>query len=143
MGHRKALAESLAILAQVRAAEGEQSAALSLYEESLAIARELNHSALIASCLEGIAQVVSTQGKSWWAALLLGAAESLREAINVPIPRVEQGSYERTVAAIRSDLGEFDFTLARSNGRSMSPEQAFSNRAHEKPLPPTQTSAAA
>src|SRR5437879_31849 len=47
MGHRKALAESLAILEQVRAAEGEQSAALSLYEESLAIARELNHSALI------------------------------------------------------------------------------------------------
>jgi len=29
MGHRKALAESLAILAQVRAAEGEQSATLS------------------------------------------------------------------------------------------------------------------
>ena len=61
----------------------------------------------------------------------------------MPIPRVEQGNYERTVAAIRSDLGEFDFTLARSKGRSMSPEQAFSNRAHEKPLPPTQTSAAA
>lgn len=143
MGHRKALAESLAILARVRATQGEKSAALSLYEESLAIARELNHSSLIASCLEGLAQVVSTQGKSWWAALLLGAAESLREAIGAPIPRIEQGNYERTVAAIRNDLGEFDFTLARSKGRAMSLEQAFSNQAHEKPLPLTSTATAA
>ncbi len=140
MGHRKALAESLAILARVRATEGEQSSALSLYEESLAIARELNHSPLIASCLEGIAQVGSMQGKFWWAALLLGAAESLREAINFPIPRVEQGNYERTVAAIRADLGELDFTLARSKGHAMSPEQAFSNQAREEPLPLTLTS---
>jgi predicted ATPase/DNA-binding CsgD family transcriptional regulator len=143
MGHRKALAESLAILARVRAAEGEQSAALSLYEESLAIARELNHSALIASCLEGIAQVVSTQGKSWWAALLLGTAESMREAINAPIPRVEQGNYERTVTTIRDGLGDFDFARARSKGRAMSPEQAFSNQAREEPLSPTQTAPAA
>ncbi len=143
MGHRKALAESLAILARVRVTQGEKSAALSLYEESLEIARELNHSSLIASCLEGLAQVVSTQGKSWWAALLLGAAESLREAIGAPIPRIEQGNYERTVAAIRSDLGEFDFTLARSKGRAMSLEQAFSNQAYEKlpPLTPTATAA--
>jgi len=142
MGHRKALAESLAILARVRAAQGEQSAACALYEESLAIARELKHSSLIASCLEGLAQVVSTQGKSWWAALLLGAAESLREAIGTPIPRIEQGNYERTVAALRSDLGEFDFTLARSQGQTMSPEQAFSNQVHDKPLPLTPTTTA-
>jgi predicted ATPase/serine/threonine protein kinase/DNA-binding CsgD family transcriptional regulator len=143
IGHRKAFAESLAILARVRVTQGEKSDALSLYEESLEIARELNHSSLIASCLEGLAQVVSTQGQSWWAALLLGTAESLREAIGAPIPRVEQGNYERTVAAIRSDLGEFDFTHARSKGRAMSPEQAFSNQAHEKPLPPAQTATAA
>jgi DNA-binding CsgD family transcriptional regulator/tetratricopeptide (TPR) repeat protein len=134
MGHRRALAESLAILARVRVAQGEQSAALSLYEESLAIARELNQSALIASCLEGIAQVVLTQGQPWRAALLLGAAESLREGIGVPIPPIEQGNYEGTVSAIRKDLGEFDFTFARNKGRAMSPEEALSNQDHEKPL---------
>ena len=79
MGHRKALAESLAILARGRVTQREQSDALSLYKESLAIARKLKHSALIASCLKGIAQVVSTQEKSWWAALLLQQNEQ-REA---------------------------------------------------------------
>ena len=56
---------------------------------------------------------------------------------------MEQGNYERTVAALRSDLGEFDFALTRSKGRTMSPEQAFSNQAREESLPLTSTAPAA
>lgn len=135
MGHRRSLAESLAILARVRAVQGEQSEAFALYEESLALARELKFSSLIASCLEGLAQVVSAQGQPWRAALLLGAAESLREAIGAPVPPIERSDYERTTAALRDTLGDFDFTLARSKGRAMSPGEALSHSAEEQPAP--------
>ena len=134
VGHRRALAESLALLARVKTAQGELTAALSLYEESVAIARELSHSPLIASCLEGLAQIASIQGKSWWAALLLGTSESLREAIGALIPRVEQGNHERAVAALRDVLGEYRFAQAMNKGRAMLPEQALSQQAQEEPV---------
>ncbi len=125
IGQRRALAESFAILARVVRAQGEKAAARSIYEESLAIARELNHTPLIASCLEGLADVVSSQGQFRWAAQLLGAAESLREAVGVPIPLIDRANYERQVAAVRGSLGEHDFAASWSEGRAMTPEQAL------------------
>jgi DNA-binding CsgD family transcriptional regulator/tetratricopeptide (TPR) repeat protein len=125
IGQRRALAESFAILARVVSAQGEKAAARSIYEESLAIARELNHTPLIASCLEGLADVVSSQGQFRWAAQLLGAAESLREAIGVPIPLIDWANYERQVAAVRSSLGEHEFATSWSEGRATTPEQAL------------------
>ena len=65
------------------------------------------------------------------------------EGIGAPIPPIEQGNYESMVSALRGDLGEFDFTLAMSKGRAMSPEEALSNQDHEKPLPLTPTGTAA
>jgi DNA-binding CsgD family transcriptional regulator len=125
IGHRRALAESFAILARVVRAQGEKAAAHSIYEESLAIARELNYTPLIASCLEGLADVVSSQGQFRWAAQLLGAAESLREAIGVLIPFIDRANYQRQVAAVRGSLGEHDFAASWSEGRAMTPEQAL------------------
>jgi DNA-binding CsgD family transcriptional regulator len=100
-------------------------AARAIYEESLAIARELNHRSLIASCLEGWASMVAEQGQFAWAAQLWGAAESLRESIKVPIPLVERADYARSVAAARAQLGEGIFAAAWVHGRTMTLEQAL------------------
>ncbi len=125
IGHRKALAESLAILARVVMVQGDGAAARTLYEESLTLARELNHLWLIASCLEGWATLVAEQGQFAWAAQLWGAAESLRTTIGVPLPAVERADYERAVAAARAALQEGIFAARWAEGRSMSPEQAI------------------
>jgi DNA-binding NarL/FixJ family response regulator len=113
-------------------AQGEKAAARSIYEESLAIARELKYTPLIASCLEGLADLVSSQGQFRWAAQLLGAAESLREAIGVPIPLIDRGNYERLVAAVRGSLGKHDFAASWSEGRATTPEQVLASQGRSR-----------
>ena len=75
--------------------------------------------------LEGLAGVVATQGALRWAAQLWGAAEALREAIDVPRLPVDRRSYEQAVATVRAQLGEEAFAIAWQEGRAMSPEQAL------------------
>ena len=75
--------------------------------------------------LEGLASVVATQGDLQWAAQLLGAAEALREAIDVPRLPVDRVSYEQAVAAARVQLGEEAFASAWQEGRTMKLEQAI------------------
>jgi hypothetical protein len=57
---------------------------------------------IIASCLVELGEVVAAQEQFAWAAQLWGAAETLREAMNVPIPQVERADYEHAVAKVRS-----------------------------------------
>jgi hypothetical protein len=81
---------------------------------------------LLASGLERLAKVIALQESTGistrgalQAAKLWGEAESLREAISAPIPPLERATYERSVSAIRSQLGEEKFTSAWAEGRSM------------------------
>jgi DNA-binding NarL/FixJ family response regulator len=55
----------------------------------------------------------------------LGLAEALREAMSAPISPVERASYERSVTAARAQLGGKAFAAAWAEGRTMTPEQAF------------------
>lgn len=75
--------------------------------------------------LEGLAGVVATQGALRWAAQLWGAAETLREAIDVLRLPVDRRGYEQAVATVRAQLGEEAFAIAWQEGRAMSPEQAL------------------
>jgi DNA-binding CsgD family transcriptional regulator len=99
-----------------------------LAEESLLQALELGHWLTIASCLEALALVILAQEKTTWAARLWGAAEVLRQAIEAPLPPVKRPVYEQAVATARSQLGEQLFVAAWSEGRAMTPEQAFAAR---------------
>ena len=75
--------------------------------------------------LEGLAGVVATQGALRWAARLWGAAEALREAIEVPRLPVDRHGYEQAVDTVRAQLEEEDFAIAWQEGRTMSPEQVL------------------
>jgi DNA-binding CsgD family transcriptional regulator/tetratricopeptide (TPR) repeat protein len=125
MGHRQGVTWSLSALAGVIAVQGNQLAARALYEESLAVAREIGDTWATASCFEGLARVVATQGELVWAAQLWGTAEALRAGMGTPLPPVSRASYERAVAAARTQLGEQAFAAAWAEGRTMTPEQAF------------------
>jgi DNA-binding CsgD family transcriptional regulator/tetratricopeptide (TPR) repeat protein len=128
IGQRRALAESLAILARIVLAQEERAQARVLYDESWEIARALNHRWLIATCLEGRADIAAEEGQLPWAAQLWGAADALRETIRVPIPLNERADYERSLATARTRLGERDFAAAWEAGRAMTPEQVITSQ---------------
>jgi DNA-binding CsgD family transcriptional regulator len=79
----------------------------------------------ITSCLERLAGVIAAQGEPVRAILLLGAAESLREAIGRPIPPVEQADYELMVAIAHTQLSAQAFAAIWAEGRTMMPQQAL------------------
>jgi hypothetical protein len=125
VGDRRGTARSLCLLAKVIAAQGDNTRARALYEESLALLRALGCSEYMALCLEGLGVVVAAQ-KPGSAVRLWGAAEALRAAIGAPIPPIERASYEQAVAAARTELGESDFAAAWAQGRATPLEQVIS-----------------
>ncbi len=126
IGNREGTALSLSLLARVEAHQGNHVAARTLYEESLTMAAKgMGEKGVIASCLEGLADLVAAQGELVQAAWFWGAAEALREAMGAPISPVEHVSYEHAVTAVRAQLGEKSFAAAWAEGRTMTPEQAL------------------
>ena len=54
------------------------------------------------------------------AARLFGAAEGLRQAMGALLPPVHRAEHDRSVAAVRTALGEGAFAAAWAEGRAMS-----------------------
>ncbi len=138
MGHQHGTAESLAVLGKVVAAQGDYATACRLCEESLTIAGKLGEKWVIATCLVELGKVVAAQRQLAWAAQLWGAADTLRDAIGVPIPPVDLADYERSLSATRVHLGERAFAAAWAQGRAMTPEQALAAKG-QKPVPRSTT----
>jgi predicted ATPase/DNA-binding CsgD family transcriptional regulator len=124
----------LSIIAKVEASQGKHETALALYKESLAIARKIDSKLNIAVCLESMASILTTQGELNRATRFWGAAEALRETIGAPIWPVERASYERSVAAARSRLGERVFAATWSDGRTRPLEQTLAAQASATPM---------
>jgi hypothetical protein len=80
----------------------------------------------MAAGLEGLAGVVAAQGASAWAVRLWGAADALREAMGTHISPVYRADYERSVAAVRTQLGVKAFAAGWAEGRMMTLEQVRS-----------------
>ena len=89
---------ALLSFARVAVSQGELAVARARYQESLALAREIDAKNLIASALEGGGAVAAAQREPGWAARLWGAAQALRGAIGAPLPPVYRADYERTLA---------------------------------------------
>lgn len=122
-------------LAQTTAAQGDGKTARAFYKEGLAIARELRVKEWIAACLEGLAEVAVVQNTCDWAVCLWGTAEVLREAVHIPIPRVDNASYQSAVHSARLCLGERNFAALWKLGRALTPEQALALEGQEIVLP--------
>jgi ATP/maltotriose-dependent transcriptional regulator MalT len=116
---------SLHLLGRIETQRGEMPAARTYYQQSLALNQQVGEKWMTPFNLEGLAGVVATQGALRWAAQLWGAAEALREAIDVPRLPVDRRGYEQAVATVRAQLGEEAFAIAWQEGRTMSPEQAL------------------
>jgi predicted ATPase/DNA-binding CsgD family transcriptional regulator len=125
MGNRWGISWVLSISARIEALKGDHTTALALYEESLEIARKIGSKLNIAMCLEGMANVLAVGRYPVRAVQLWGAAEALRESIGAPIWPIERASYEISVTATRTLLGERAFLTAWAKGRTTSLEQTL------------------
>ena len=132
MDARWDIARAIYTTGRVKAKQHDLSAARRHFEESLALSRELGEQFILSLSLEGLAEVLSGQGELRWAVQLWGAAESLREAIAVPLPPVDRPTYEQAVSFARAQLGEPAFQIAWQEGRTMTPGQALA--AHGEPV---------
>ena len=121
IGDRSSTYISLYNLAQAALSRNDYDAAALLFEEGVTLSEQMGDRANVAYCLEGLAVVASARGDAKRCARLIGAAEGLHEAVGVPVyvyyePR--RSLYERTVAAVRSQMGEETFEEARDEGRA-------------------------
>src|SRR5213078_4901495 len=83
VGNQGMLAGTRSLLGKVLAAQGDHTAARTVYEESLLRGRPL---ANITPAREGLAVVVATHGEKTWAVRLWAAAAALRVSFGAPLP---------------------------------------------------------
>ena len=123
--YRIGLAESLIYLARIETCQDNATMARAHYEESWAQLRKMDEKELSAACLEGLGEVAVVQQAPSRAAQLWGTAATLRAAIGAPMPPAYRATYERSVAAARTQIGERSFAAAWAKGRNISLEQAL------------------
>ena len=140
IGDRSSTYIALYNLAQAALSHGDHDGAAPLFEEGVILSEQMGDRANAAYCLEGLAVVASARGEEERSARLIGAAEGLHKVVGVPVYvyyEPHRSRYERTVAAVRSSLGEEAFEEARERGGEMTFEQAVGyavERKHKKPV---------
>ncbi len=93
--------------------------------EMFARLQALAHGWGLAFALESCGLLAAAQGCPEQAAQLMGAAQSLREAIHCPLAPSYHALYERHANLAREALGKAGFESAWSQGRAMPVEQAL------------------
>lgn len=114
----------LANLGNVARRQGNLTKAEARYREALELARETGDPRSMTETLEGMAMVVAAFGDGGRAALLLGAALAVRDAIGAPMPPHQRADLEDAIAAARTALGEDGWSATLAAGRALSLEQA-------------------
>ncbi len=94
------------LLAKMALVQGKLLIAHASYLESLHVLAEGSDKLLVATCLEGLSEVMlALDASTASAAHLLGAAACLRKSIGAPLSPVERVMYERTMTVVRAKLG--------------------------------------
>jgi tetratricopeptide (TPR) repeat protein len=114
------LASTLASLGYVEELRGDLDAAEACHRESLRLAKDQPDGAPVATALEGLACVAAARRQPRRAALLLGAAESVREGAGTPLPAQGRADVERATETAVGALGAQDFAGLLEQGRRMS-----------------------
>jgi tetratricopeptide (TPR) repeat protein len=120
LDHPVYIAHALSNLGDVRLKQGDHPGAAVAFLESVALARDTHDRGTLPYSLEGLGDVALAQGALNRAAVLLGAAERLREEIGAPLPPIMAVHRSAQVAAARAAAPDLAaFALAWEEGRSM------------------------
>jgi hypothetical protein len=121
--HRLAMIQSE--LAHLERRQGHLTQAKPLYRETIQEWQRIGHRAAIAHELECFAFIAKAQEQDEHAARLFGAAEALRETINISMTAFERMEYDREISDLRANMDEAIFAKAWAEGRDMTMEQAI------------------
>jgi non-specific serine/threonine protein kinase len=125
---------SLAALADDTRRDGDWQEARALHREGLPLFERLGERRGMGWHLAGMAGVEAEQGRAERAAVLLGAAAAVLEAIGVQLPILaQQREHGRTVKQAQALLGEEAFAAFLAEGRAMSLEQAIAYALEDEP----------
>lgn len=112
-------------LAHILRYEGNYSQAMSSYRETLLEWQRIGHRAAVAHQLESVAFIYKVLERTERATQLLGAAETLREKIDIDMTAPERENYDKEVADIKANLDEKEFSSLWAEGRSMTMSEAI------------------
>ena len=110
---------SLQGLGGIALARGDVAAARALQREALACLRAGSYGYSTAYSLDAFAAIHAAEGSWRGAALLLGAADALRQRIRTALLPSEQQAREALSAAICGLLGAAEFAAARADGSAL------------------------
>ena len=122
----------LSELAHIDRVEGRYDLAAQAYRVTITEWERLGHRAAVANQLECFAFIAKRYEEAQRAAKLFGAAEALREFINIPMTIVERVEYDQEVADLRAGMNTEAFLSSWREGRALSMEGAI-ELALEKP----------
>ncbi|MEP6909195.1 MAG: BTAD domain-containing putative transcriptional regulator [Actinomycetota bacterium] len=112
--------------------EQEHERALELLRKALRLLAELEFRDVIGYCFEGLAGVLALTGHPGPSVRLLGAADALRESLGVDLAPAERETHEKTAGAIRTALGEEQFSAEWRLGRELPLDQAIAYALQEE-----------
>ncbi len=104
--------------------EGHLDQAEQVYRETILVWKKIGHRAAVANQLEFFAFIAIAHKEDKRAARLLGAAEALREKINIQMSPFERVEYDQQVSGLRSRMPETAFSTLWAQGRLLPMEQA-------------------
>jgi len=125
IGDRYGVAFGLCILANIMNEQGEYGRASAFLHESLKLRTAIGDKHGIIECLQGLASVALARNESERAAQLIGAADSLREILQIGLSPIEQEKSDRMKTRARAALAEEGFAAAASRGRALTLEEAI------------------
>ena len=98
--------------------EGNFDKAEQVYRETILVWQKIGHRAAVANQLESLAFISIAHEKGERAARLLGAAEALREKINIPMSQFERIEYDKQVSELRSTWMKRHFQICGQRAAS-------------------------
>lgn len=128
MDNKSGIAWSLHTIGRATFRQAKYELSKKYWRESLALHHESNNLVGIAFVLEDFAHLASIQVELTQverAVRLFRAAQTLREAIELPIPPADQEDYEHSLSILSKRLGVEDFASAWSSGQSMPIDEAI------------------
>jgi len=112
-------------LAHILRYEGKYMEAISAYHETIKEWQRMGHRAAIAHQFECLAFINKAMEQTERAIRLFGAAEALRQKIEIDMTTQEREEYEKEIANLKAKMDETEFTSLWDAGRSMTMEEAI------------------
>jgi tetratricopeptide (TPR) repeat protein len=125
-GDKKRIAVSLTCLSSIAMHHGDYMRAEVLQKEALEMVVELGTKYYIGYGLACLSGPLALQGRPAQAAMLLGASESILQALGASLQPADQIEIDRYIATIHEQLDETSVNEALAEGREMSIGQAIS-----------------